>query len=164
MNNEDLIKRIEALEKWKVGRERQQITLPLDPMSLAILNKFFVSIVGDYVYLGGTGSRSFQVFSGKQGQFQFNLTPGLIEYIAEPTTDIVTIVEKTPINRFVNTQTVVLYTTDAMPGGLSGQGLTTYYVVSAAADGYSFKLSLSSGGAAIDITSAGTGKQLMEKF
>ena len=30
MNNEELIARIEALEKWKADRERQQITFPLD--------------------------------------------------------------------------------------------------------------------------------------
>ena len=36
---QELIKRIEALEKWKAERERQQITLPLDSVSKTVLTE-----------------------------------------------------------------------------------------------------------------------------
>ena len=49
--------------------------------------------------------------------------------------------------------TCVLTTTETLPAGLALA--TTYYIVSAS--GYDAKLSLTSGGAAIDITGAGTG-------
>ena len=52
-----------------------------------------------------------------------------------------------------NGDPVTLSTTDTLPAGLSAGG--TYYIVAATTD--TFKLSLTPGGAAIDITSTGTG-------
>jgi len=46
MDNEELKTRIEALEKWKADRERQQIALPLDSVSKAIITEKFFPITG----------------------------------------------------------------------------------------------------------------------
>ncbi len=59
MNNEELIARIEKLEKWKTDRERQQITLPLDPTSIDILNNYFMRLTGAYITVGGAGGHTF---------------------------------------------------------------------------------------------------------
>lgn len=168
--NDNLLARIEALEKWKEARERQQIVLPLDSESLEVLGKSFLRVVDNYTYFGGTGSRSFLVLRAEQDGVGVDLSPGLVRYTAEATTDVITILDKRGYasglapNKFGNDETLVLYTTDTMPGGLSGQGLTTYYVVNAASDGYSFKLSATLGGAAINITTNGVGLQLLERI
>lgn len=51
--------------------------------------------------------------------------------------------------------TVLLTTTGTLPAGLSGA--TTYFIISADSDAGTFQLSLTVGGAAINITDAGTG-------
>jgi hypothetical protein len=171
MNNEELIKRIERLERWRDDRKKQQITFPLDQQSIEILNKYFLRIVDGYVYFGGAGTNAFPILVGKQDTNFVDLRPGLIQYTADPSTDVITIVNQqvysaagSGINQFANDATLVLFTTDTEPGGLSAGGLTTYYVVSAAANGFSFKLSLSSGGAAVNITDTGIGRQFLERI
>lgn len=55
MDNQNLQKRIEALEKWKDDRTRQQITFPLDTQSNTILNKYFSSVIGSIFNLSVSG-------------------------------------------------------------------------------------------------------------
>lgn len=161
MSNEDLIKRIEALEKWKVQRERQQITFPLDSQSIKVLGENFVSIIDEFVYFGGASDNSFRVMVCAQNGKQFDVASTFIRYTVEPSTNIVSIVDKTPENRLFNDATFVIFTTDTVPGGLSGQGLTTYYVINADAEGLSFQVSLTEGGSAVNITDRGAGKQFL---
>ena len=165
-----LTRRIEELEKWKEDRQRQQIVLPLDKESIDVLGKSFLRVVDEYTYFGGASDNSFLVLRAEQDGVGVDLSPGLVRYTADETTDVITIVDRRGYasglapNKFSDDQTVILYTTGTMPGGLSGQGLTTYYVVSAASDGYSFKLSATLGGAAINITTNGAGLQLLERI
>lgn len=70
-----------------------------------------------------------------------------------PTGDLASDTIESPAHGFTNGQTVVLWAPSGLPTGLSGQ--TVYYIVSAATDTY--KLSLTSGGAAIDVTAIGSG-------
>lgn len=160
---EQLKQKVAELEAWKAQKEQRQVSFPLDTESLDTLNKYFVRVVDDYVYLGGASDNSFPTFVCVQDNFRFDVHPGLVRYTADAASDFITIVDKTPYTKFGNDETLVLFTTDTAPGGLSGQGLTTYYVVSAAANGYSFKLSATEGGAAINITNAGTGRQFLER-
>jgi len=160
---QELKKRIEELEKWKLQQTRQQITYPLDEQSIKILKNNFVSIVDEYVYYGGANLNPFLVFVGEQGNRQINLSDALVQYEANSTLDTLTIVRQTAYTRFPTNEQVVLYTTDTMPTGLNGGGMTTYHVVSASSDGYSFKLAATSGGVAINFTSNGVGKLLITK-
>ena len=74
-------------------------------------------------------------------------------YTVNAGTDVLTLT-----NPLIDGTRVNLFTTVSVPGGLSLS--TTYYVVDAS--GSTCKLSLISGGAAIDITNAGTGTQTLE--
>jgi len=74
----------------------------------------------------------------------------LAAFTANATTDQVT------TNRpYANGDKVKASTTTTLPGGLDAT--LDYYVVNANAAGTTFQLSLTSGGAAVDLTSAGTG-------
>lgn len=70
------------------------------------------------------------------------------EFVATPGTDTIT----SPAHGYADTQKIVFYG-GTVPGGLT-EG-TVYYVRDATTD--TFKVAATSGGAAIDITSAGTG-------
>lgn len=158
---QELLNRIKALEDWRAQREKQQITFPLDQESVDVLNRFFMRIVDEYFYFGGASANTFRAFIGRQDDKVFEVTPGLVRYTAEASSDLVYIVDKNNINVFATDDQVLLYTTDTAPGGLTAEGTQTYYVVSAASDGYSFKLSLTQGGAAVNITNAGVGRQYL---
>lgn len=166
MNNEELIARIEVLERWKAEKEKQQIKLPFDIESRNVLNQYFVSILESYAYTfdGGVGGNTFsvKVFEGSQGGDLVRLFPAEIRYTANPSNDVLTVLNKVNTSKFVDDMVVILYTTGTAPGGLTAGDLTNYHVVSAAADGYSFKLSATQGGAAINITSSGVGRQIIE--
>jgi hypothetical protein len=164
MDNQELLKRVEALEEWKRQREQQQITFPLDAESVEVLNKDFVRVVDEYTYFGGVGTTQNQNYVAVQNGNQFQFGGGFIEYTANPGLDTINIINQVSINKFANDQTVILFTSDTTPGGLDGQGLVTYYVVEASTDGFSFKLSDSEGGSAINITSAGVGRQLLQRI
>lgn len=161
---EDLERRIVELEEKLAKREAQQITFPLDRESIEILNKYFVSIIDEYVYFGGVGDNSFPVYVGFQDGKRFDVAPSNIRYSVDPSTDFVTIVDRTPYTRFSDDAQVILFTTDTAPTGLSAQGLTTYHVVSADATGYKFKLSATQGGSAINITAVGAGRQYLNRI
>jgi hypothetical protein len=165
MNNEqDLIKRIEALEAWKKKKEMQQISFPLDVQSIDVLNRYFVRVIDKFTYFGGAGGNPFTVYVATQdGQF-FDMAASFVRYTADPTTDEITVVEKLSDNRFFDDEEVILFTTDTAPGGLTAEGIQTYHVVNADADGYVFQLSLTQGGSAVNITSAGLGRQLIVRL
>lgn len=162
--NEDLIRRIEALEEKLRQRESQQITYPLDQESLDVLKKYFMRIDDQIIYFGGAGGNPFLALLGTQDGTPFEVTHSFVRYVVDVTSNVVTVVDKKQIDKFLDDQEVILYTTDTAPGGLTDGGLTTYHVVNAASDGYSFKLAATQGGAAINITSTGTGKQFIVKI
>lgn len=156
--------RVDELEKYVADRKRQQIVYPIDKESLEVLSRYVMRITGSYVYEGGAAARPFLVYEGIQGSSRFEVGPASFEYVADPSSDTIRILHPATNNVFANDMTVSLLSTDTPPGGLSALGLTTYYVVSAASNGYTFKLSATLGGAAIDITSAGNGRQFIYSF
>lgn len=160
----ELKRKVSELEEWKRQRETRQISQPLDSESLKTLNEHFLSVVDEYIYFGGAGDNSFLNYVAVQGDKRVDLSPGLVRYTVNPSTDYLSIVDKIITNKFADDATLTLYTTDTPPAGLSAQGLTTYHVISAATDGFSFKVSLTQGGAAVDITDSGTGRQLLQRL
>jgi len=163
MNEQDLIRRIEALEKWKAERERQQITLPLDQQSLNVLNRYFLALTDNYrVGWAGSGqSGSYGVIEITQNDKTFVFNIRMIRYSANPTDDTINILDKTPANKFENDTEIVFYTDNTPPGGIvAGGGSQVYTVYDVSADGYSFKIK-DNGANPVDITSSGVGNQLL---
>lgn len=79
-----------------------------------------------------------------------NITGTPVDYVAVASTDVFT----SPGHGFVNTDLVVPFDSDSIPTGINAD--TRYFVVSSTTD--TFQLSLTSGGAAINITVSGSGK------
>ena len=156
MDNQDLIKRIEELEKWKAQREQQQITYPLDVNSQVILGKYFMHIVSAITTVGGAAGHEFTTYLGQQGQinFQIGTENDLVSYTVNVSTDYLTV---SSYLRFFNDTAVVVATEDTAPSPLVVG--TTYYVINS--DGTTFQLSATMGGAAINITDTGTGRQFI---
>ena len=159
-NTEELTRRVEELEAWKKSREAQQITFPLDERSRAVLQKYFLSLVRPLNFVNATGDEFRDVLVVQDDKYNLlSATAQLARYSADASTDQLTVGQDL-VNlskaSFQNGNQVTLYTTGTTPGGLSAGQI--YFVVNATSGGTVFKLSLSSGGAAINITSAGTGE------
>ncbi len=167
MNNTSLEKRIQELEKWKSEKEKQQIKFPLDIQSISILNKYFMRILSSIQYEGGASGNTFLYHVGVQDNYTFQVEQNtFVPYTVDTTTDFITVATKA---RYEDNQPVILFTsnTDASnvpPSPLvSGTGVA-YYVRNPTADGQSFQLSTTSGGAAINITTSGVGQQYLVNF
>ena len=156
----ELTRRVEALEKWQSDRKTQQITYPLDFQSQTVLNKYFLSKIDDITYGAGAAGGFFRLVLVEQnGEVEaLQAVATLTRYTANPTTDFVTAASGV----WVDGQQIIVISTDLPPTPLVSGDL--YYIVSATADGRSFKLSLTFGGAAIDITDAGSGQQYFYFF
>lgn len=167
MDNQNLLKRIEALEKWKADRERQQIVFPLDFQSQTILANYFMRIIDVYTYeIIGAEAHVATVYVGEQtktfgdkGQVNFQVQQiNIFPYTVNATSNILTVPGG---QRFEDDTAILVY---SEPNGTLPNPLainTTYYVISST--GTSFKLSATVGGAEIDITDIGTGRQFIEK-
>lgn len=156
--------RLQALEKWKEQKIVQQISFPLDIQSQQILNEHFVSFGGILFFINSSGDLFKQILL-KQGNTieSVSALTSLVLYEASASTDTLNIIQAVvkPTPEFsgtvVNDERIVIYTTDTEPGGLTSAG--QYYVINASNGGRTFKVSATLGGAAINITSAGTGQQ-----
>lgn len=146
---ENLKRQVAELMEWKAARERQQIVFPLDTQSIAILQRYFLRVVATFVQVGGVALRAFTYFRVQQDQYVSSISQDLSQEFTAATSDTLTLTQYP----FVNTDRVYVTTSDTLPAPLDTT--TTYYVVSAS--GLTCKLSLTSGGAAIDITTTGTG-------
>lgn len=153
MDPTDLTQRIEALEQWKKDREAQQITFPLDYESQVILSKYFMHITGVVQYeVLGAASHIETVYTGSQDLYNFVVTPNYINvYTVSTSADTLT----SSTIRFTDDTAVSLFTNGTYPAPFAVN--TEYYVINST--GTTFQLSLTVGGAAIDITTTGTGSQ-----
>lgn len=157
MDNTNLENRIRELEKWKEERTRQQIAFPLDAESVKILSNYLMSLSGTVRTISGVGGNEFIYYTGQQGDKDFQVSINtFVPYTVNTTADTVTVQK----NVFENDTQVYLSTSDTYPTPLDG--VTTYYVVNST--GLTFQLSLTSGGAAINITSTGVGSQYIYFF
>lgn len=166
MENESmrsLAERVEALEKWKYEKERRQIAYPLDVESIETLKNYFVRMTQKFTYPHDNGITILDVstFVAEQGEESFELNEmKSIFAIAEPSTDVFTIVSsKMAVG---DGYKVAFYGFD---GGSVPSPITkgvVYYVVDAAPDGRSFKVSSSPGGTPVNLTTAG--ENLLVRF
>jgi len=169
MDNENLQSQIDELKARLDARDKQQITYPLDYQSIKILSKYFMYLTKKVLTIGGVASKTFISYIGKQDSDSIDLGPAefvvsentYVQYTVNTSTNIISIIPSTRF-RFVDDEAVYFVTEDAFPDPLDG--VTTYYVISAASDGLSFKVSDSLGGAEINITTTGTGKQYVFYF
>lgn len=152
-----LKKRLDDLEAWKAEREKQQIVYPIDIQSLQVLGKYFMTIteVIDF-QITGLGDRRVFTFIGKQDALSFQVSPQTIfRYTVTVSNDTLTLANGSNIP---DDTAVYVYSDDTYPPPLAVD--TVYYVVSSA--GNTLKLSLTLGGAAINITGTGAGKQYLQ--
>jgi len=166
--------RLEALEKWKADREQQQIVFPLDTRSFQVLNKYFLSQVNNIWYVGGASGVTFKDILVQQDGNINSLTAktSLIRYSVSTTADTLLIGQDIVNKRqgvFEDDQRVTLFASGQngagdVPGGLETEPAGGFYVVNATQGGTVIQLSNTLGGAAINITSSGTGEQYIQEF
>lgn len=159
MDNNQLLQRIEELEKWKAEKERQQIKFPLDITSQQVLANYFMQITGSVASaITGASSRYFLEYLGKQGPYNFSVSQNTyVPYTVNTGTNIFT----AQTEFYENTEVYVAFTQGGVPPSPLTEG-TPYYVVNTT--GNSFKLSATLGGASINITDTGTGTQYLYYF
>ncbi len=152
--NKDLLKRIEKIEAWQKARDAQQVTFPLDIQSINVLKQHFMRITGKVVTISGLGGNIFTEYVGEQADKRFSVFKNTYSvYVVDPTTNVFKVTDQ----YFPNDLQVYVATSDTTPTPLTDG--TLYYVVSST--GLTFKLSLSQGGAEINVTDAGTGTQYL---
>jgi hypothetical protein len=151
-----LIQRVADLERWKEERMRQQIIFPLDINSIDVLNRYFMRITGDVTTIGGAALHEFTSYIGQQDDMVFQIGQITdIMYSVDPSTNVLTVINS--YLRFFDDDTVTVATEDTAPDPLVPGD--TYYVRDS--DGTNFKLALTAGGAAINITDTGAGRQFI---
>lgn len=155
MDPNNILSRIEALEKWRSDKGFQQVTYPIDVRSVDAINKYFPNIIDEVLLNVGGTAQKFRTLLIKQGENIYGLQVynHFTRFTADPGSDVITFY----LGSFVNDTKLVLLTSDTVPAGLALG--TFYYVVSSS--GKTCKFSASVGGAAIDITDAGVGEQFM---
>lgn len=157
MNTEQRLQQLERevqeLKQWKMQRMRQQLTFPLDKISTDIIQKDLPVVQGKVLFTNSSGTIGAYILSTKiNNKVEFiGVYPPPHIYTVDASSNVFTSIN----HGFQNDDQVQFYTTDSLPAGLS-EGVA-YYIISA--DTNTFKVSLTSGGSAVDITDAGTGTQ-----
>lgn len=156
-NYQKLEQRIAALEKWQKEKTAKQISFPLDPQSVGILNQYFMRITGTIITIGGAGGNEFTTYIGNQAGLNFELSKNqFIPYTVDVTSNVFTVTSV----YFQDDMQVYPVSSDTVPAPLvSGNN---YFIINST--GLTFKLSATQGGAAIDITDDGTGQQFLLFF
>jgi len=158
--NENLEKRVLALEKWQAERKKTQLTFPLDVNTRRTLDKYYMHIVSSLTTVGGAAGNEFTEFIGQQDALEFLVTENYyIPYTVNVTTNVFTIKAY-----FEDDQLAFVATTDTAPAPLVVG--TDYFVVNATGtgSGTTFQLAATVGGAAINITDDGDGRQFIYSF
>lgn len=153
MENQDLLRRIEALEKWKAEKTVQQVSYPLDFQSINVLNNYFMHIVDTLTTVGGASGNEETSYIGRQGNLEFIVSKNsLYPYTVNTSTEVITTTAYLENDMRINVQT-----TDTPPSPLVAG--VDYFVINST--GTSFQISATLGGAAINITSTGIGRQFL---
>lgn len=164
MDTQNLENRIQRLEQWKSDRERQQIVYPLDVNSKIILNKYFLAQIGNLDFTSNSGQLFRNILVQQDNKINvISVYTQLIRYTVNTTTDILTLgadVVTGTQGTFADNDQVFINSTDTPPSPLVDS--IPYYVVNST--GTTIQLSLTLGGAVIDITTAGTGVQYIYFF
>lgn len=163
MDTEQIIQRLEALEKWKAEKTQQQISFPLDQFSKDVLQRDFIQVVGFGKTSGASGNEFLFYTTKIDGNLDqiMSVAYGMFPVNVDYTTDYFTANFEVPDGTalFVTAQSLDRTSSPFVPGGLLDG--VTYYVVNSS--GTKFKLSSTFGGSAINITSNGGGNIFMFK-
>lgn len=158
MNTEQQIQslqqQVQELQTWKEQTLRQQLSYPLDDTSKTILNEDQLVFTGKTVPI--TNGVAFTDLLSVGVTVTLNNVPRY--FIASSILQLFTVVAATDILTSSNHglsdgQQIAFISEGTLPTGLDT--LTAYYVISSTVS--TFKVSLTYGGSAVDITSAGTG-------
>lgn len=163
-NYQQLENRIKELENWKAEKMKQQIKFPLDIESLEILNKYFLRIydTADILNTDYPGETTIlRKFFGKQDRFfvDFNESK-FFAYSVNITTNFITLSD--PRRNFKDGTVLWFATSDTAPAPIDITGATSYFVRDST--GNTFKIALTDGGVAIDITDVGVGRQFIYSY
>lgn len=153
---QQLTRRIEELEKWKEQKMRQQLSFPLDQQSKDVIQRDFIQVKGIGISNGATGAEFPFYFTRVNGQDGWmNVQTAFFPITVDTSTDVFTTTASIANDTTVYIQCV---STDIGTQGVPPNPLSIgipYYIVNTS--GNTFKLSLTVGGAAINITDSGTG-------
>jgi hypothetical protein len=159
--NPNIEKRIQELEKWKAEREKQQIRFPIDQQSLIVLSKYFLSRVGQIEYTNASGDPFRNILVSQDNKLDVvSVFAEMVRFRAS-TSDVITlgqnIVTGAMVTDFADTQQVFVLAASGADSVLPSplNDTTIYYVRDST--GSTFKLATSSGGSAINLTTAGSG-------
>ncbi len=145
----------------------------MDNKSLEILNRYFLSTTSDFSTIGASG-QEFPQLLFKQNNKTYviaEVSPPYFVFYVNTSTDFITVgfdLGNNAQGSFNDGDQVFVYATSTLgiegtlPGGLSST--SPYYIVNATPDGTQMQLSSTFGGAAINITSGGVGKLLIQYF
>ncbi len=153
-----LEQQVQELLDWKEDRIKQQLTYPLDKESADILQKdlFVFSNLIVFDRANGVANPYALVGSVNNKTTTISVLPNPIIFVASSGADTLTIVS----NPFVNDDTVSVLSSNTLPSPLLDG--VQYFVVSSTSN--TIKLSLTQGGAAIDLTTNGVGIQYINYF
>lgn len=153
--------KVKELRAWKNARLDERLRYPLDIRSKQVLQKdvlvftgkekpSITNLLSDYTCLGLELSIN--------GEKRAVLASYPLYQFSAAVTDIITYgAGSFTVN---DNDTIAVVSTNLLPGGLTVN--TVYYVINATAT--TFKVSLSQGGSAVDITNTGTGSHYFAKL
>lgn len=159
--------KVRELEMWKESRIKQRFTFPIDYNSRNIIDRKNIIATGNTYPTQGISLTDLLGFGlvytingiNKPSYSKVLVcTVPLYRFDANATTDIIDYVRGSFYVR--DNDVIALTTSGSLPAGLDA--ITQYYVINATIN--TFKVSLTQGGAAINITSVGSGNHYFGKL
>ena len=161
--DKDIEKRIKALEEYVDARKKQQITYPLDAISQTILNKYYLSIINTVFNTAVSGQEFRSIVVQQDGKVNvISVLSQFMTYSANSTTNILTLGANLITGAQATLEDDQLVSINTPTPGVPPAPLENgffYYVVSST--GTTIQLSETLGGAAIDLSTTGTGTQYL---
>lgn len=160
--------KVRKLEEWKAQREGQQIVFPLDNQSQTILGKYFLQQIAVVKFEAGASGNPFRTILVQQANgpiSEITTSTTLIPFSVSTSADTVLLgndLTNLKQGQFEDDTLVSVRSTGTLPSPLSST--TDYYVVNASSNDTVIQLSLTSMGAAINITDTGTGQHFIYAF
>jgi hypothetical protein len=154
----NLLEKIKGISDWVSLKQKQQILFPVDVKSQQILNKDMLVATGNEYPIVLTDLLSFGLEVTLNGVTRTIAASLPLKSFTAAVTDICTYTRGA--HGLVNGDTIALVSSGVLPAGLDTT--TIYFIINATAT--TFKVSLTSGGSAVDITDTGTGTHYFGKL